>query len=68
MQSAFGVGKNAQQRSQWSEILERADGILGVFSETLFCLKKAHSYHSGEASIIKIKHRIADLSHVITES
>lgn len=61
-------GKSAQQCSQWSEILEKADGILGVFSETLFCLKKAHSYHSGKASIIKIKHQIADLFHVITES
>ena len=41
---------------------------LRVFSETLLCFKKPHSDYPVEASIIKIKHQIADLSCVITES
>lgn len=61
-------GKNTQQCTPcgvkyWRELL-----ALCTFSLTLLWLRQPHSYHSVEASIIKIKQQIADLSWVITES
>lgn len=69
MQPAFSIGEGAPNEcSQWSKILERAAGALQAFPEMLCCLKQAHAYYSGEASIMKIRHHIANLSHVITET
>lgn len=69
-QPAFRIEekKNTQKCSQERKILEKAAGSSRAVSETLLSFKKPHSHHLVEASMIKIKHQIVDLSCVITES
>ena len=68
--SLLSVSRKTTFRSAPTEVKHwrRLQEPLRVFSETLLCFKKPHSDYPVEALITEIKHQIADLSCVITES